>query len=298
MWLSSIYGLLSNFSCFLYLVFFDIIWTMSLSNGQVLGAATGVGGVAMLPLTGSGPLFEAFQLTLKLSLSLVAVMLLIQVSLQFLSKNKLKIQHVFANNKRFWSPRVSVQIALLYVLIIGFASFPWLKANATYRQITQAKEIQTQQPPSQDSASSKVVYTGTPSHLVIPKVGVDIDIKNGEYKKNTWTLSSNAVLFATSTALPNNDTQTTVLYGHNTTNVLGPTKNLQLGDQLFVQTKEGHVFEYRYVSDRVVKPNDTSVFENSQDPKLVLITCEGLFNSHRRLMTFDFVTTVHPVASK
>jgi len=139
---------------------------------------------------------------------------------------------------------------------------------------------------------SNMVTRGKPSSLTIERLNVELVIKNGVYNDDTdtWTLSDDAVYYAQMTALPNNQRGNTFLYGHNTDRVLLPLRSLVVGDVASVATTNGHKFNYKYTSDALVPPSLTSVlYDNPKKPRLTIMTCEGVWNSERRLMYFDFV---------
>ena len=134
--------------------------------------------------------------------------------------------------------------------------------------------------------------TGNPVRLEIPAVGIDLPVVDGEYDEATdaWTLSTTSVHIATMTSPINNLAGHTLIYGHNNRNLLAPTRDISIGDLLLIHTDNDLVFHYLYTGDELVDPSDTSLLELDPDaPQLTLLTCEGLFYEHRRLMNFEFV---------
>lgn len=129
-----------------------------------------------------------------------------------------------------------------------------------------------------------------PNTLVIPRLGITTAIQPGAYNQKTgaWDLSWNVAQFATMTVAPNTAGGKTLLYAHNTRRLFGPTAKIRLGDEAIVTTADGKTFRYIYAQDRVVDPADTSILQNAQDgpPQLVLLTCTGIVNQHRRLLFF------------
>lgn len=133
----------------------------------------------------------------------------------------------------------------------------------------------------------------TPRQLVIPRLGMKLSIVPGQYDpaSKTWTLTDTEVQFAGMTALPNERSGNTLLYGHNTDKVLAPTDRLVEGDIAQVITQDGRTFTYTFSSGRLVDPSDTSVLkETDSQPQLTLLTCDGLWDEKRRLMQFDFAS--------
>ncbi len=143
------------------------------------------------------------------------------------------------------------------------------------------------------SAASAEQSVNMPKRLIIPRLGITLSIVPGQYDPvtKTWTLTDTDVQFAGMTALPNDRSGNTLLYGHNTDKVLAPTDRLVEGDIAQVITQNGRTYTYTFTSGRSVDPNDTSVLkQTSTSPTLTLLTCDGLWDEKRRLMEFDFVS--------
>ena len=138
----------------------------------------------------------------------------------------------------------------------------------------------------------KVIFNGEPLSISIERLGINLPIRNGVFNEETkeWTLSDDAVYYAQITALPNNQNGITFLYGHNNDKVLSATENLVIGDIAVIKTKNDHIFKYIYKNDALVPPDLTSIlYEASDAPRLVVMTCEGVWSQARRLMYFDLL---------
>lgn len=152
---------------------------------------------------------------------------------------------------------------------------------------TSAKETPTAEVPA--------VISGLPTTLRIPRVGIGLSVRDGVYDpiNKTWSLSDDAAFFATMTAHPNDRTGNTLIYGHNTVQVLEPVKDLAEGDIAQVVTSNGYMFSYVYRDDQMVDPtNTTIVTAEMEKPQLTLLTCEGVWSEQRRLLFFDFKEVV------
>lgn len=255
---------------------------MSVSHSQVLGTSTAIGGIAMLPYTGESIFFTVFQFALKISISIVAVLVTVQLLAHILvRKHTVQLNHT----KKLFTKNVIVQLILLYTVIGLLLGFPFIASvpDQISARLSSNTQLTAQLPEPTDT-----IVSGKPIHVRIPHIHLDIPVIDGKYEDGVWQLSNNKVLFATVTSLPNNSTGNSVLYGHNTSHVLLATKDLSPGDLLYVDTQEGNTFVYTYTSDQMVQPDDTSVLKDTITPQVTLITCNGVFNSHRRVMTFLF----------
>jgi LPXTG-site transpeptidase (sortase) family protein len=124
----------------------------------------------------------------------------------------------------------------------------------------------------------------------LPRLGIELPIISGTYDAaaDNWTLSEDKAQFAAMTALPNNETGNTFIYGHNTQAVFAPLAGLQAGDEATVRTTNGLSFKYTFNGDRLVDPKATSILAPTEAPSLTLMTCEGIFSEARRVAVFDF----------
>lgn len=139
---------------------------------------------------------------------------------------------------------------------------------------------------------SPAILTGTPVRLEIPRLGIMLAIQPGgiDPHTNDWILSYDAAHFAPMTAPASETPGNTLIYGHNTPEVLMPTADLVPGDTLTITTDNGHVFTYNYRADESVIPSDTHILTSkSNTPQLSLLTCEGIWSDKRRIMYFDLV---------
>lgn len=139
---------------------------------------------------------------------------------------------------------------------------------------------------------SRAVLSGTPNRLEIPRLGITLSVRAGgiDPQTNDWILSKTTAHFAPMTAVASEAPGNTLIYGHNTPEVLMPTADLVPGDTLIITTNNGHVFTYTYRSDKTVIPTDTSIVTAKSDgPQLSLLTCEGIWSDKRRIMYFDLL---------
>lgn len=140
------------------------------------------------------------------------------------------------------------------------------------------------------SAVGQPIIMGMPASFRVDRLGINLPVINGTYDEKTaqWTLSDNSVQFADMTIEPNDRAGNTLIYGHNTWQVLAPMAAIVAGDIATITTTNNHTFSYVYVSDAVVQPEVTSVlYDNPDTPRLTVMTCDGIWSQTRRLMYFD-----------
>jgi LPXTG-site transpeptidase (sortase) family protein len=142
---------------------------------------------------------------------------------------------------------------------------------------------------NQPAQTAEPLITGTPTHITIPNVGIDLKVDAGYYYpvSRSWTLSLNDAQWGVMTAKPNNKTGDTFIYAHNRIHVFYTLPRVQPGDEAIVTTDSGHNFTYKYAHNMVTSPTDTSLFNYQGKPILVLQTCTGLWYQNRTLFIFD-----------
>jgi len=139
--------------------------------------------------------------------------------------------------------------------------------------------------------TSAPLITGTPTHISIPDVNIDLPVIPGYYypKDKSWTLTLDNAQWGTMTSKPNNKGGETYIYAHYRVHVFYTLPNVQPGDLATVNTENGHTFTYKFINSTVTVPEDTSLFTYKGKPILVLQTCTGAWYQYRQLFVFNLV---------
>jgi len=137
---------------------------------------------------------------------------------------------------------------------------------------------------------SQPLISGTPVHITIPSVNIDLNVIPGYYYPATksWTLSLDNAQYGVITAKANNRSGATFIYAHARVNDFGRLPKVQPGDQAIIKTDNGRTFNYKFQSSSVVTPDDTSLFSYHGQPVLILQTCTGTWWQNRQLFVFNF----------
>ena len=176
------------------------------------------------------------------------------------------------------------RVVAVYVL---FGSLGWAVVSALPEE--QVSAVRPAQKPALVLRESDV-RAGKLASISVPRLGIELSVIDGTYDKptNSWTLSEDKAQFADMTAVPNNETGNTFIYGHNTMAVFAPLAQLQAGDEAIIKTTNGLSFHYRFNGNQIVNPDATSILAPTEAPSLTLMTCEGIFSEARRVALFDF----------
>jgi LPXTG-site transpeptidase (sortase) family protein len=133
---------------------------------------------------------------------------------------------------------------------------------------------------------------GTPIHVTVPSVGINLPVKVGSYNPDnaTWDVDMDNAYYADISMPVNNSNGTTLIYGHAQSQIFETLPDIPPNAEATVLTDTGYAFNYRYTTSRLVSPTDVSVFTASGPPKLVLQTCIGVYSELRGLYSFKLVS--------
>lgn len=129
---------------------------------------------------------------------------------------------------------------------------------------------------------------GQPVHLSVPSLGIELPVKTGTYSADTasWSIDHSAAFHADISLPVNESNGTTLLYAHAQSGLFDTLPKLSAGATAVVQSDSGHTFTYTYTSMTQTVPTDTSVFQSSGPPTLILQTCAGEWSQYRDLYAF------------
>lgn len=119
--------------------------------------------------------------------------------------------------------------------------------------------------------------------LRIPKIEVDLVVVEGT---DTESLKKGPGHYSR-TAYPWQDHGRVGIAGHRTTYgaPFWALDELETGDRIVLATEYG-VFDYRVTGSRIIPPTDGSVLRPTEEPTLVLTTCNPRFSAAERLVVF------------
>ncbi len=179
-------------------------------------------------------------------------------------------------------------LGLIYALVVAFGWYVFQPAS-NFEHIRPVSLTKAEQKPYQPSSRS---ISGQPVRLVIPASGIDLSIIPGYYDSSSgnWTLSGYDAQFDMMSALANNVSGQTFIYGHNNDFVLGSLRHNTpaLGATALIYTSNGHILSYRFTSVSNVGPDDGSILSYSGSPTLLIQTCTGSLNEWRTEYSFAF----------
>jgi hypothetical protein len=183
--------------------------------------------------------------------------------------------------------RFYVSVSAVYALTLLFAAHLMTDAGLMHKQ---PHYIQYQPRVPVVLTKAIVITAGKPVRVVVPSIGIDLPIDEGNYDEanHTWTLSGYRAQFAVASVVANDYGGNTFIYGHNNPSVFGKLKLMAPGAAVQLYTDNGYVFNYVYTSYADLQPDDGSVFKYEGPPTVTIQTCSGSWNELRRMYHFDF----------
>lgn len=133
--------------------------------------------------------------------------------------------------------------------------------------------IPNEQPSETENALS-------PVRLEIPDLDINLPVFPATITKGTWETTRSGVSFLTSSSAPGTRGNS-VFYGHNTPNLLGKLSRVKPGQEVIVVRQDGSRVTYTVQFTAIVTPNQTHILDQTEDERLTMFTCAGLFDQKR-----------------
>lgn len=186
---------------------------------------------------------------------------------------------------RYFSSVTALYVVTLLLLWQGLSPFVSLPSSDKIQ--AQAEIPKTI--PVTDTAPEKVVQSGVPKRITIPKLNLDKEVLPGVYDtaSQSWNVSDIGVHYAELSQPVNDSAGNTLIYAHNNRLAFGRLFILEPGDTVLIETANNLLFTYVFNSADDFDPQDTTLFTGTDSPTLLLQTCSGYFNEYRRLYSFS-----------
>jgi len=179
------------------------------------------------------------------------------------------------------------RLLLVYIFIAAAATFLVLSRTKTSVDNIQLSEIS-----STATEEDKQIVTDQPRRLVIQKIDLDLDIviEKIDTDLKTWVVHDGVANFADGTAMPNDQSGMSFIYGHARKGMFARLGELAAGDSILIYGETGLVFKYVVNETRIVAADATEFLDETYDqPTLVLATCHGWLSQKRLLVEANFV---------
>ena len=173
-------------------------------------------------------------------------------------------------------PHTNFFLSLLLVILGSFLLF-----KTAYDKLVQPPQNKTAQVSNQKESGSK------PTKLYIPQMSRILYVSDGYVEGDRWVISPTGVSYLTSSALP--DKGNTVIYGHNTADILGGLWRVHEGDYIYVVLSSGDFIKYQVAERREIDPTQVDILNQTDDSRLTLYTCSGFLDTARFVVVAEKV---------
>ena len=126
-------------------------------------------------------------------------------------------------------------------------------------------------------------FAPNPVSIKIAKVDIELPIVETVITDGTWEIADAAASHLANSANPGSFGNI-VVYAHNKTNLFGPIRWLEAGDDVVVQNEEGVEFKYRVVESYATTPKNIGVVMPTKEERLTLYTCTGFLDKDRHVV--------------
>lgn len=127
-----------------------------------------------------------------------------------------------------------------------------------------------------------------PTQLIIPRIFVDLPIEETAINNGVWQVGQTGASHLTISARPG-EKGAIIMYGHNTTERLGPIRWVAKGDIIELKTADDKKYSYKISEILKVSPDRMDVLINQKNETLIIYTCDGFADLER------FVVIAKPV---
>ena len=172
--------------------------------------------------------------------------------------------------------------------LVGFASFLFAGFLMIRRYFPATPSFTVSVSGDQPSES---ISSLMPVRLEIPDLGVNLPVFPGTITDGKWETTKKGVSFLTSSALPGSHGNS-VFYGHNTPNLLSKLSRVKPGQEVVLTLQDGSRITYAVQFTATVTPNQTHVLDQTEDERLTIFICAGLFDQKR------FVAVAVPIGEQ
>lgn len=185
-----------------------------------------------------------------------------------------KSKHVHQKNEHL----LGTNLIVLGIVLLGF----WGLHKFFYiRSLTLSLQHTLQ-------LSSNASPVSHPSSIRIGSL-INAPIAPAGYVNGSWLISEKAANHVTKSASPG-EKGNIIIYAHNRAALFGSLNQVQKGEEIIIQTKEGKEHSYKVVEIVTVAPTNTTLLLPTQFEMLTLYTCTGFLDSMRLVVRATPIT--------
>ena len=136
----------------------------------------------------------------------------------------------------------------------------------------------------------KQAQSDMPVAVIVPAVKMYVSITQGGISNGNWILSDNSALYLPTSGRVG-EGYNTIIYAHNTNNLFGPLKWVNIGDSILLKDSEGRMLEYKIYEKKDIQPYDLKGLYSKEANIVTLFTCDGWFDDVRLLVRGKLISS-------
>jgi len=134
-------------------------------------------------------------------------------------------------------------------------------------------------PTGESSKISQSHQKSLPLRIIVPKLSIDLPVKEARVEGNNWELFEDAASYLITSAKIG-DSGNTVIYAHAKPHLFGPLKRVKKGERIYVLTDRNWVV-YEVFKTETVPPTHIEVVLPTEKKTLTLYTCTNFLDKDR-----------------
>lgn len=139
----------------------------------------------------------------------------------------------------------------------------------------------------------KALNLGTPVSLSLPRLGIDLTLRPGEYDyaSKWWVLDNTHAFYVLPGMGPLHSGAEPFIYGHYRRSVFENLSGAATGEPLFIVNKSGKTLAFKMAGSRQVDPADGAIINRlaNDHNSINLMTCVSPFFTKREIYHFEYV---------
>lgn len=189
-----------------------------------------------------------------------------------------------------YSKQLAISAVALVLIIAGIAYVALPKMQHSWnRNQGRAHNAALLQDAKKSAHTEQRMEFGTPALIRVPRLGIELSVLPGYYNQagKTWTLDREHAYIMQ--PIDGYAPASPVIYGHDIPAVFEKLHGVAKDEVLHIATTDGRLLLFRFTSDKVVAPHDSSVLTDYTANTVYLMTCTGPTFDQRRIFQFTYV---------
>ena len=136
--------------------------------------------------------------------------------------------------------------------------------------------------------SACIDHNKIPIGIRIPSLSINLPIIPSVIRNGIWETTMNGASYLLTSPVPGQKGNS-IIYGHNYSNLLGKLPAIKPGQEIDIYYNDMSMKRFRVEYTSVVDPSQTDVLKQTNDKRITIYTCTGLFDSKRFVTVAELI---------